>query len=293
MRVEEKLHVTRACRMHVMQEKRICRSRAGNRRSYMSHDSVQAALWHGDLILTLTARTSLYNPPVRNERAKPERESKSTDIRARLDEFLKCFPPDGAPVPFPNRSWESLRYQGARFKDYFLGGPSEDLSPGMREMLWQGFKAQCAAEGIWLPWLIHSMEPQSTGLFKRNRPRHPAGHPLFDDLSPNQRAEAQEIFKRLCEHWSWRVRTGEARSAGPSNWRKPLLAGIARRLASNSSNGMSAWGKRMRRIKGGKHTQRRYREQGWHPLASVRKAWGLTAECPQGARESSSQGSKL
>ena len=31
----------------------------------------------------------------------------------------------------------------------------------------------------------------------------------------------------------------------------------------------------------GIHVQRRYREQGWHPLASVRKAWGLTSDRPQ------------
>jgi hypothetical protein len=37
---------------------------------------------------------------------------------------------------------------------------------------------------------------------------------------------------------------------------------------------------KMRRIKGGKHVQRRYLELGWHPLASVRKARGLTAAYP-------------
>jgi hypothetical protein len=226
-------------------------------------------------------RTSQYNSLVTDQRANPGSGNERTDIHSRLAEFLKRFPPGGASAPFPNRSWESLRYQGVRFKDYFFGVQFKDVPPGMREMLWQGFKEQCAAEGNWLPWLIHSMEPQSTGMFKRNRPRHPTGHHLFDDLSPTQRAEAQEIFKRLHDDWSWRVRMGEAQSDGASNWRKPLLSGVARRLARNPSNRKSAWGKRMRRIKGGKHVQRRYREQGWHPLASVRKAWGLTAERPR------------
>ena len=227
-----------------------------------------------------------------NNRSEPGRKNEQTDIRVRFDEFLKLFPPEGAPVPFSNRSWESLRYQGVRFKDHFLG-PIEDLLPGMQEMLWQGFKAQCAAEENWLPWLIHSTEPQSTGMFKRTRQRRPKGSALFSELPPAERAAAQETFDRLCAEWSWRVRTGEAQSAGPSNWRKPLLAGAARRLASNPSGRTSAWGKRMRRIKGGKHVQRRYREQGWHPLASVRKAWGLTAERPQGAGAHSEPGSKL
>lgn len=215
------------------------------------------------------------------------------DIAARVDEFLKRFPNGAAAAPFPNRSWENLRYQGLRFKDFLFDGLFKDFLPGMREMLWRSFKAQCAADGNWLPWLIHSMEPQSIGMFKRNRQRHSAGHPLFDDLPPAQRAEAEEIYKRLHDDWSWRVRTGAAQPDTPSNWRKPLLAGVARRLVSNPANRTSAWGKRMRRIKGGKHTQRRYREQGWHPLPSVRKAWGLTAERPQGESGSTLLGSKL
>lgn len=149
---------------------------------------------------------------VRNERAKRGRQNEPRDIKARIDEFLKRFSPTGSPVPFPNRSWESLRHEGVLFKDH-----------------------------------------------------------LFGDLLPSRRKEAQEIFNRLCHECWW----------DPTGWRRPLLAGVARRLARNPSNRSSEWGKRMRRIKGGKHTQRRYREQGWHPLASVRKAWGLTAERPQ------------
>jgi hypothetical protein len=230
---------------------------------------------------SLLARTSLYNLLVANGRAKSGRKNEPADIRTRIDEFLKHFPTDGAPIHFPKRSWESLKYQGVPFEDYFFSGPLKDTLPGMREVLWQGFKAQCAAAGNWLPWLIYSTEPQRTGMFERKRPRRPKGSALFDDLAPTERAEAQAIFKAMCDEWSWSVRLGEARSAGPSNWRKPLLAGAARRLACNPSQRSSEWGKRMRRIKGGKHTQRRYREQGWHPLASVRKAWGLIGDRPQ------------
>jgi len=67
---------------------------------------------------------------------------------------------------------------------------------------------------------------------------------------------------------------------GRPGWRKPLLIGIACRLARAPSARPSEWGTRMRRIKGGVHVQRRYKEKGWHPLPSVRKAWGLTAERP-------------
>ena len=55
----------------------------------------------------------------------------------------------------------------------------------------------------------------------------------------------------------------------------PILAGRARDLALRPDRHGSEHGRRMRRIRGGKHVQRRYREQRWHPLASVRKAWGL------------------
>jgi hypothetical protein len=122
-----------------------------------------------------------------------------------------------------------------RFKDYLFGGLYKDIFPGAQEMLWQGFKAQCAAEGNWLPWLIYSMEPQSTGMFKRTRQRRPKRSAIFDDLPLAQQATAQKTFDRLCAEWSWRVRTGTAQSAAPSNWRKPLLAGVARRLATNPS----------------------------------------------------------
>jgi hypothetical protein len=63
-------------------------------------------------------------------------------------------------------------------------------------------------------------------------------------------------------------------------WLLPILAGRARDLAVRPEAHGSEQGRRMRRIKGGIHVQRRYREQGWHPLPSVRKAWGLIANRP-------------
>lgn len=211
----------------------------------------------------------------------PGRESEPTDISAQLAGFLKLFPPEGASVSFSNRQWERLWYQGQPLREYLFSGLYKDFPRATQESQWEGFKAQCATRGNWLPWLIFCIEPQPqfTGLFKRGRPRRPKGSNIFDDLPPAQQAEAQKIFKRLCDDWLWRAREGTARF-DKSNWRKPLLAGAARRLSQNPQNRSSEWGKRMRRIKGGKHAQRRYRERGWHPLPSVRKAWGLTGEAP-------------
>jgi hypothetical protein len=235
-----------------------------------------------------SVKRSLYNLLVTNGRsAKRVSKNEPGVILSRIDEFLKHFPPDGPSVPFPNRAWESLRFQGKRLKDSVCGDPANETFPGAREMFWQQYKQHCAAQGDWLQWLTYCMEPQWAGMFERRRPRRPKGSALFDDLPPTERAEAQAIFKVLSDEWSWRVRTGKARSAAPSNWRRPLLAGAARRLARNPSQRSSEWGKRMRRIKGGKHTQARYREQGWHPLASVRKAWGLTAGRPSFAKDGS------
>jgi hypothetical protein len=202
---------------------------------------------------------------VSKERREPGRKNEPMDIRACIDEFSKRFPATSAPVPFPKRSWESLRYQGIPYKDYLFGDLLKEMSPGMRELLWQGFKARCAAEGNWLPWLIYCLEPQWTRMFKRMRPRRPTGSQLFDDLPAPERAKAQGIFEPLCDQCWWES----------TGWRKPLLASVAHRLARDPHNRSSEWGKRMRCVKGGKHAQRRYREQGWHPLP-----WGLNSDRP-------------
>jgi hypothetical protein len=150
-------------------------------------------------------------------------------------------------------------------KDWVLKDIPAYIPEGMREMQWRMYKAECGAEGNWLPRLMYLLEPRREVIFQRKRPRLPKGSPLFDDLPLDQRARAQAIFDRLCDQSNRSV----------SDWHRPILAGIARRLVLNPYNCSAAWGKKMRRIKGGKHVQQRYREQGWHPLASVRKAWGL------------------
>jgi hypothetical protein len=50
------------------------------------------------------------------------------------------------------------------------------------------------------------------------------------------------------------------------------------------------WGRRMRRIKGGVHCQKRYRELGWHPLDNVSRAMPKrhngSARTPEGGHRS-------
>jgi hypothetical protein len=117
------------------------------------------------------------------------------------------------------------------------------------------------------------LEPlDDAGLYRRCS-RRPASSGLFDDIpSLAQRERAERIYARLCERHSQRL------SSCP--WLLPILAGRARDLAVRPEAHGSEQGRRMRRIKGGIHVQRRYREQGWHPLASVRKAWGLSEDRP-------------
>jgi hypothetical protein len=55
-----------------------------------------------------------------------------------------------------------------------------------------------------MPWFIYITERQYSGLFQRKRKRRPRGSPLFDDLSPDVRAEAERLFDRLCERWAGR-----------------------------------------------------------------------------------------
>ena len=125
--------------------------------------------------------------------------------------------------------------------------------------------AQCAGR------LLLLLDPPPAELYPRH-PR-PAGSALFDDIpSPISRDRAERIYAELRERHSLRLAS--------CPWLLPILAGRARDLALHPDAHGSERGRRMRRIKGGKHVQRHYREQGWHPLASVRKAWGLAAERP-------------
>jgi len=178
--------------------------------------------------------------------------------------------------PFPEDLWDKLRYKGARLKDQVM---TDVLRSGVaatrrRRSRWEWFKWHCPD---WVPWVLYAQEPQWPGLYDRKRPRRSKGT-LFVDLPPHQRAEAHNRFRRFCE------RRGLAPETAGRDWRKPILAGQARRLACHPEARSSEWGRKMRRIKGGKHAQQRYRELGWHPLASVRKAHGWPAERPTGTQ---------
>ena len=156
--------------------------------------------------------------------------------------------------------WNRLRYQGAPIKQHVLGDLPESAAAFLGNSLWQSFKQFCAAEGNMLPLLVAESEPQDSGMFRRRSQRKPRGSDPFVDLPLSQRVKAEAEFRRLCEKWSGNL---------PS-WRRAILAGVARRLVLHPHD--SEWGRRMRRIKGGVHCQRKYREQGWHPLASFNQA---------------------
>ena len=154
-----------------------------------------------------------------------------------------------------DRFWERQRYRGAPVKQHVLADLPD--SPLIGDRVWQSFKQQCAVEGDILSLLISHLEPQDPdpGMFRRRGPRKPKGSDPFGDLPEIQRLGAEDRFRRLCTKWAGNL---------PS-WRRAILAGVARRLTLHPPS--SDWGKRMRRIKGGVHCQRKYRKEGWHPLA--------------------------
>jgi len=180
---------------------------------------------------------------------------------------------------FPFELWDKLRHNGVRVKDLAVGHLPRDSRPARRarEWQWELYKYSCPT---WVPWFIYITERQYSGLFERQRQRRPTGSSPFADLPPARRAEAENLFDHFCKQWTRHEGLGHKSPDEMPAWMKPLLVGAARRLARDQFNRSPEWGRRMRRIKGGKHTQQRYREQGWHPLPSVRKAWGLIATPP-------------
>jgi hypothetical protein len=174
----------------------------------------------------------------------------------------------GSPV-LTEKVWNRLRHDGKLLRDEL----TSHLPPTLRALAWQEFQQMSLAR--WACSLMLLLEPQQVGAsLYRRRIRRPAGAGLFSDIpSLSQRLKAEIIYSELCDRHAERL---------PScPWLLPILAGRARDLALHPEAHGSERGRRMRRVKGGIHVQRRYREQGWHPLASVRKAWGLTAERPQ------------
>jgi hypothetical protein len=161
-----------------------------------------------------------------------------------------------------DRLWERLRYRKVPIKKHVLGSLPESAGSMVADQLWQSFKQHCAGEGNVVPLLISQLGPQDPdpGMFRRRGMRKPKGSDPFGDLPPIQRLQAEEIFRQLCTKWTGNL---------PS-WRRAILVGVARRLTLHPPS--SAWGKRMRRIKGGVHCQRKYKERGWHPLAEFNQA---------------------
>jgi hypothetical protein len=136
-------------------------------------------------------------------------------------------------------------------RDEVTGG----LPPELRPEFWRQFmRMPMATSACKLLSLLEPQDnPREAGLYRR-RSRQPAGVGLFDDIPcPAERAKAEEIYTRLCQRHSERLAS--------CRWLRPVLAGRARSMATNPEAHGSAWGRRMRRKKAGKHTQRRYEEQ--------------------------------
>ena len=173
--------------------------------------------------------------------------------------------PSDRPI-LSERVWNRLRHNGQLVRDIVTG----HLPPEMRPLAWQQFQRIPLAQ--WACSLMLHLEPQQIGLYRRRTLRS-NGVGLFDDISsPIDRERAQQIYAELCQRHSQRLASCRCL--------RPILAGRARWMATHPDAHGSAWGRRMRRQKGGKHAQRRYREQGWHPLPSVRKASGMVAQRP-------------
>jgi hypothetical protein len=158
-----------------------------------------------------------------------------------------------------------------RVRDRVTGGLPPELRPEFWRQFMQMPMANCACQ------LLSLLEPQDDtrepGLYQR-RSRRPAGAGLFEDIPcPEERARAEEIFSRLCQRHAERLAS--------CRWLRPVLAERARSMAAHPEAQGPAWGARMRRSKGGRHAQDRYRKEGWHPLPSVRRAKGWPAKRPQ------------
>jgi hypothetical protein len=161
--------------------------------------------------------------------------------------------------------WNRARHNGQLVRDEVTGA----LPPMLRPVAWERFRQMPMARYACL--LLSLLESREDAGLYRRRSRRPAGAGPFDDIpSLADRDRAERIFAKLCERHAERL---------PSRpWLRPILAGRARSLATHPDAHGSAWGRKMRRKKAGRHTQRRYREQGWHPLASSRQARGLPAD---------------
>jgi hypothetical protein len=194
--------------------------------------------------------------------AKPRRQSKKLRTRRNrvFCEALRTLadhPEQRGTLIYPDRAWGRLRYKGMKLRDWLFQSRPVALRPPtstIRELEWSIFKRMCAADGNWLPWLVFHLGPQYAGMFERRRPRRARGSDPFENMPEPYQSKARTIFRRLCNRWAWNL---------PS-WRKAILAGRARRLATCPPD--SKWGRTMRAKRGGYAVQEKYRREGRHPL---------------------------
>jgi hypothetical protein len=174
-------------------------------------------------------------------------------FREKLRRLPRAGPGQALPV-FPDWAWERLRYKGKKFRKWLQENRSFGSSSLAQNHTWNTFKQFRAGESDLFPWLIWLLEPQYPGMFERRRPRRPQGSDPFEDMPEPFQSKARLIFARLCKRWGWNL---------PS-WRKAILAGRARRLATCPPD--SKWGRSMRAKRGGYAVQEKYRREGHHPL---------------------------
>jgi hypothetical protein len=203
---------------------------------------------------------------------------------SRLAEPLADPSGDGAEPSGPaltEKLWNRLRHKGELVCDEVTGR----LPAVLRPLAWQEFRQMpLACHACWLLSQLGPEQSRQPELYRRQK-RRPAGAGLFDDiLQPDRGDKAKRIYVELCE------RHNERLASCP--WLRPVLAGRARWMATHPARG-STWGRQMRRRKGGKHTQQRYREEGRHPLPTVRKSWGLPERQPPSGRVPNAAGQAM
>jgi hypothetical protein len=152
--------------------------------------------------------------------------------------------PEPGASPLTEKAWNRLRLNGKLVRDEVTA----HLPPELRSAVWEQFKQMPMAR--WACSIIQLLEPQpaDAGLYRR-RTRLPAG---FAYSFAQQALQRHGIYDRLWRH---------AERLPSCPWLLPILAGRARDPCPEA-HGFER-GRRMRRIKGGKHVQ--HREQGWHP----------------------------
>ncbi|PSH05052.1 MAG: hypothetical protein CXZ00_02525 [Acidobacteria bacterium] len=111
---------------------------------------------------------------------------------------------------------------------------------------------------------------------RKYRGRNPNGY--FEDLPADVRFRARRWLAELLER---RKRQGKP----TPQWTFAILVGQAKRLASQSKEERSAWGRSMLAKRGGYAVQQRYRIEGKHPAAKATKGPLAKQPARQGAAQ--------